>query len=194
MAYEPPAGYHDAEVDRDEDCDRRDTLSSESPDEVPDERRRDDDRTWRDEPHRDRIEELPLRQPVVLRDDTLLQERHDREPAAEDERSGFQEEKAEGDERPTDRSTHQHAERDPEDRRGTRPAAAQEPRRGVEPDHQQPSPDEQKRDLGSGERGHREDGGRDDPKTHVPLVGELGELHGSEHRVEEKFKHQGPGR
>ena len=43
----------------------------------------------RDHRDRDRVEELPLGEPVELVDHAAVQERHDRQAAAEDERAGL---------------------------------------------------------------------------------------------------------
>ena len=56
-------------------------------DEVADERDRDDDRPRRDHRDRDRVEELPLVEPVELVDDPAVEERHDGEAAPEHERA-----------------------------------------------------------------------------------------------------------
>ena len=46
----------------------------------------------RDHRHGDGVQELVLGQPAVLLDDALVEERHDRQAAAEDERAGLGEE------------------------------------------------------------------------------------------------------
>src|SRR5437773_2446161 len=110
MTDEPPARDHDAEVDGREDRDRGDARSGQAPDEVADEGGGDDDRPRRDESHRHRVEELPVRQPVVLHDHALPEERHDGEATAEDERAGLEEEQPERKERRGRGGTHGHAE------------------------------------------------------------------------------------
>jgi hypothetical protein len=54
---------------------------------------------WGDQADRDGIEELPARQPVMLDHDSLAQERHDGQAAAEDEGTRLEDEQAEGDQR-----------------------------------------------------------------------------------------------
>jgi len=75
------------EIDRREHADRRDGGPDWSRNEIADERHCDHDRARRDHRDGDRVEELPLREPMELLDDAAVQERHDREPAAEHEES-----------------------------------------------------------------------------------------------------------
>jgi hypothetical protein len=49
---------------------------------------------WGDQADRDGIEELPARQPVMLDHDSLAQERHDGQAAAEDKCAGLEEEQS----------------------------------------------------------------------------------------------------
>ena len=65
---------------------------AESSDEKADEGDGDDDRTRRDHRHGDGIEKLVIVQPAELLDHALLQERNDRQPAAENKSAGFGEE------------------------------------------------------------------------------------------------------
>src|SRR5262249_43631964 len=80
-------GNDDEEVAGEEDPERRRACSERSRHQVPDERRRDDDRTWRDHGDRDRIEKLPLREPLKPLHDPTVEKRHDGEPAPKDERA-----------------------------------------------------------------------------------------------------------
>src|SRR5262249_61135213 len=82
-------GNDDEEVAGKENPERRHGRSERSRDEVPDERRRDDDRAGCDHGDRDRIEKLPLREPLEPLHDPAVEERHDGEPAPEDERAGL---------------------------------------------------------------------------------------------------------
>src|SRR5258708_227328 len=76
-------------------------------DEIADEAHRDDHGPRRDHRHRDRVDELALAQPVVLVHHASVQERHDREAAAEHEGSGFAEEQSDlHEERPVDDRGH----------------------------------------------------------------------------------------
>src|SRR5216684_327458 len=89
-----PVLRHAMEVRRDEDdhqiygqehSDRGEGRAGESRDEVADECHRDDHWPRRDHRHRHGIDELPLGEPMELLYHPAVQERHDREPAAEDE-------------------------------------------------------------------------------------------------------------
>ena len=76
---------HDEEVDGQEHAERGGRRPGRARHQVADERHRDDDRAGREHRHRHRVEELPLVQPAVLLHDPPVEERHDREPAAEHE-------------------------------------------------------------------------------------------------------------
>ena len=71
---------------------RRHRRAGEPRHQVADESDGDDDRAGRDHRHGHRVEELVLGEPAVLLDDALVQERHDRQAAAEHERPGLGEE------------------------------------------------------------------------------------------------------
>ena len=86
VAQEPPAGHDHREVDRDEDRHGGHDGTSEPRHEVTDEACRNDDRSGGDHAHRDGIKELRLGQPVMLIDNALTQEGHDRQAASEYER------------------------------------------------------------------------------------------------------------
>ncbi len=76
-------------------------------DEIADEAHRDDHGPRRDHRHRDRVDELALVQPVVLVHHASVEERHDREAAAEHEGSGLAEEQSDlHEERPVDDRGH----------------------------------------------------------------------------------------
>src|SRR4029077_3253855 len=64
----------------------------EARDQVADERRGDDHRSRADHSDGDGNQEIPLAEPLILLDDTLLQERDDHEAAAEGESAGLEEE------------------------------------------------------------------------------------------------------
>ena len=85
------AGMIDEQVAGQEDADRGRGRAERPGDEVADEGDGDDDRPGRDHRDRDRVEELPLGQPVVLVDDAAVEERHDRQAAAEHERARLRE-------------------------------------------------------------------------------------------------------
>src|SRR5437588_701439 len=61
-------------------------------DEVADEHGGDDNRSRRDHAHGHGVEEFALGEPAVVAHDPLLEERHDREPGPEGERTGLEEE------------------------------------------------------------------------------------------------------
>src|SRR5207244_4667763 len=82
----------DEEVAREEDAERGERAAERPGDEIPDEGRRDDDRRRRYHGDGDGIEELPVREPVEALDDAAVEERHDGEPASEDERARLGEE------------------------------------------------------------------------------------------------------
>src|SRR5438093_3211296 len=79
----------DEEIAGQEHTERREGGAERAGHQVADEGHRDDDGSGGDHGHRDRIEELAFRQPVEGTDDAAIEERHDREPAPEDERPGL---------------------------------------------------------------------------------------------------------
>ena len=79
--------------DRQEHAECRGRRPRDAADEVADERDRDDDRARRDHRDGDGVEELPLVQPAEVLHDAAVEERDDRESAAEDEGPGLREEK-----------------------------------------------------------------------------------------------------
>jgi hypothetical protein len=103
VPHEPPAGQHHAKVDRGEDGHRGDDRARPPGGQVPDERRGDDHRPRCDQPYRHRVQELRVGQPVVLVNHAVTQERDDGQAAAEDERTGLNEEPAQRDQHPTGR-------------------------------------------------------------------------------------------
>src|SRR5439155_14654246 len=82
----------------------------EAPDEIADERGGDHHWPRRDEPHRYRVEELPLGQPVVLHNHALTEEGDDGKAASEDERPRLEEEQSKRKERGRGRRPHGHGE------------------------------------------------------------------------------------
>ena len=94
VATDHPPRDDDEQVGRREDGDRRDHGAGDSVDQIARERRHDHDRPRADQAHRDGVDELPLGEPVMVVDEALVQERHDREPGSERERAGLCEEQA----------------------------------------------------------------------------------------------------
>src|SRR5438552_7778519 len=96
MAYEPAPGNDHPEVDRSEDADAGNDRTRQAADQVTDEDGRDHYRSGSDQAHRNRVQELTLAEPMVLKHDALMEKRHDCKAAAEDEGTRFEEEEEEG--------------------------------------------------------------------------------------------------
>jgi hypothetical protein len=78
-------GDDDEEVAREEDAEGGGGRPERAGDEIADERGRDDDRPGRNHRHGDRIEKLPVCEPVEAVDDSAVEEWDDGEPASKDE-------------------------------------------------------------------------------------------------------------
>src|SRR5262249_14548115 len=142
-------------------------------DEIPDEGRRDDDWPRTHHPHRDGDEELALVQPARLLDQSLLEEGHDHQTAAERERAGFQEERQELAEQRAQagrRGSSQWGHR--KERCGARDGAAASEQGAVVQGADDAAPDEDERDLRLDGDGDDEGGGRQrqlQPVLHAEL-------------------------
>ena len=110
MPYEPRARNDHSQIDRREDGERRHCRTSQAAHQVTDECGGDHHRPRRDQAHRHGIQELALGEPVMLVDDTLLEEGHDSQPAPEDERARLEEEQPKRHERATCRGPCQNLE------------------------------------------------------------------------------------
>ena len=177
-AHDPGREQHDHEERREEHTDPGDGGAGEARHQVADEDRRDDDRSRRDHPHRDRVQELALVEPAVVAHDTLLEERHDGEARAEGERAGLEEEDAEREEHVGIRGLHRvddapEPERD-ERARGER--APQPRRRRIQQDAHKARNDEEDGDLAARDEGDRRDRTEDRPEPAVVLHGDADEL------------------
>ena len=169
VADDPGREEHHHKERRQKHADPGDRRARKARDEVADEHGGDDNRSRRDHAHGHGVEEFALGEPAVVAHDPLLEERHDREPGPEGERSGLEEEDPELQEHVRigglrDERAESHRNRRRRDRESPKPA-----RWRIEQHAEEPGEHEEHRHLAANGKRDQRDDCKDHPEPAVVL-------------------------